>query len=333
MRHSSAMKSPVSMRMTLWLGGVLYLCGLSPIGLALSSANEGEEPSVATTQQVGILLERMTEALRSLTYEGILVYLHENRLETLNLLHHVEQGRIQERLVSLSGPVRAVTRERDRVMCVLPDGHPLSVERHGGGHILATDGIHPELLGHYYRSTILGTARIAGRDTDVIGIIPRDHLRYGYRFHIDRETALPLKSDLIDQHEEPLEQLMFTSIVLRPSDGVEPDLVGQPVRNAPVTEASSRWRFNDPPAGFQLVMHDEIKQPDGSVAEHFLFTDRLSAYSIYIEEGTQDGLNGVTNIGAVHAAGGKVDGHQVTAIGEVPVATVEAAIAGAHLQP
>ena len=316
--------------MTLRLVGILGLCGLGP---AVGAATGDAAPPVDVTQQVGVLLERMASALRSLNYEGVLVYLHENRLETLNLLHRVEQGRSQERLVSLSGPVRAVAREGDRVLCALPDGHPLAVERHDGGHLLETDGINPVALEQDYRTAILGAARIAGRDTDVIGIIPRDHLRYGYRFYIDRETALPLKSDLIDQREEPLEQLMFTSIALQPSDGVTPERVGQPVRNAPVTEASSRWRFDAPPAGFQLVMHNEIAQSNGVAIEHFLFTDRLSAYSIYIEDGPQDGLDGVTNIGAVHAAGRQIDGHQVTAIGEVPAATVEAAIAGARLRP
>ncbi|MBK5963711.1 transcriptional regulator [Thiocystis minor] len=322
-----------SPRMSFRLFGFLCLCGLGAAGPALSAATAEEMPPADTTQQVGILLERMAEALRSLNYEGVLVYLHENRLETLSLLHHVEEGRVQERLISLSGPVRAVARERDRVLCALPDGHPLSVERHGGGHILATDGIDPALLKNHYHAGILGTARIAGRDTDVVGIIPRDRLRYGYRFHIDRETALPLKSDLIDQDQEPLEQLMFTSIVFKASDGVAPALVGQPVRNAPVTESMSRWRFSDPPKGFQLVMHNKIKQTDGSVAEHFLFTDRLSAYSIYVEDGAEEGLDGLTNIGAVHATGRKIDGHQVTVIGEVPAATVEAAIAGARLMP
>ncbi len=333
MRHSSVMNFHASPRMSFWLFGLLCLYGLSAAGLALSAVTEDETPPADATRQVGVLLERMAEALRSLNYEGILVYLHENRLETLSLLHHVEQGRVQERLISLSGPVRAVARERDRVLCALPDGHPLSVERHGGGHILATDGIDPALLGDHYRAGILGTARIAGRDTDVVGIIPRDRLRYGYRFHIDRETALPLKSDLIDKDQEPLEQLMFTSIVFNASDGVTPALVGQPVRNAPVTESTSRWRFNDPPKGFQLVMHHEIKQPDGSAAEQFLFTDRLSAYSIYVEDGAQEGLDGLANIGAVHAVGRKIDGHRVTVIGEVPTATVEAAIAGVRLAP
>lgn len=319
-----------------WMVGLgAMLCGLGWTQAIAASEGESVEPApqTATAPAIGALLERMATALRTLNYEGTLVYLHDNRLETLNLLHRVEQGQVQERLISLTGPVRAVTQIHDRVMCVLPDGHPISIERQGGGRILGVDGIDPALLGEHYRIHSAGTARVAGRETHVIAIVPRDHLRYGYRFHIDRETALPLKSDLIDQHEEPLEQLMFTTISLQPSDGVAPEATFEPsVRNAPATQvqASSRWRFDSSPPGFQLVMHRDMPQSDGAAAEHFLFTDRLSAYSIYVESGAQDGLDGPTHIGAVHAIGRKVDGYQVTVVGEVPAATVEAAIAGVH---
>ncbi|MBK1693965.1 transcriptional regulator [Chromatium weissei] len=304
---------------------LLLSCGMpSPLALAQTASTP------ALTQQINVLLERMTHALHTLNYEGVLVYLHDNRLETLNLLHRVAAGQVQERLVSLSGPVRTVARERNRILSAQPEGQPFAIEPPDGGHILATAGINPAALNAHYRIAILGTARIAGRDTDVIGIIPRDALRYGYRFYIDQATALPLKSDLIDQQEEPLEQLMFTTISLSASDSTAPIQTGQPMRNAPATEASSRWRFETTPAGFELVFHREMRQPDGTLTEHFLFTDRLCAYSIYIEDDSQEGLDGVTNTGAVHAAGRTINGYRVTALGEVPAATVAAAIAGAQ---
>lgn len=295
-------------------------------------APERDAAASAAPQDVSALLSRMADAVRSLDYEGTLVYLHENRLEAMSIQHRVDKGKVHERLISLSGPVRAVVRAQERVMCVLPDGHPISVERSGGGRFLDTEGIDPEALSDHYRVELLGAARIAGRDTDVVGIIPKDALRYGYRFHIDRETALPLKSDLIDQHQEPLEQLMFTSVELHPSDGSVPE-EGSSVRSAPATSPVTRWRFERAPAGFELVMHDEMRQPDGSSIEHFMFTDRLSAYSIYIDQDTDDGLDGVASIGAVHAAGREVGGYQIIAVGEVPMRTVQDAVAGAHLMP
>jgi sigma-E factor negative regulatory protein RseB len=329
MQCSSVMNRVVDRRSaSCWLA--LCLCCLLPLqGLSAEtvvlpdSAKHGHSPAV--------LLERMAEAVRSLSYEGTLVYLHQNRLETLSLDHRVENGQVEERLIALSGPIRAVARGKDRVNCVLTDGQPISVERKGGGRFLDTDGIDPEALQDHYSVEYLGRARIAGRDTEVVGIIPNDDLRYGYRFHIDRETSLPLKSDLIDRHQEPLEQLMFTSISLHPSDAPRAEIQLQPapsVRSAPATTPSSQWRFEPMPAGFELVMQHQISQADGSLIEHFLFTDRLSSYSIYIEPVSEDGLEGHANIGSVHAAGRRLNEHQITAVGEVPLATVQTAIAG-----
>ncbi|MCK7582923.1 MAG: MucB/RseB C-terminal domain-containing protein [Chromatiales bacterium] len=310
----------------------LCLCCLLPLQAARAETVASPEAS-APTDSPAVLLERMTEAVRSLSYEGTLVYLHQNRLETLSLDHRVEDGQIEERLIALSGPIRAVARDKDRVNCVLTDGQPISVEHQGGSRFLDTDGIDPEALRTHYSIDYLGRARIAGRETEVVGILPKDDLRYGYRFHIDRETALPLKSDLIDRRQEPLEQLMFTSISLHPTSAPRSEArlrAAASVRGAPATTPSSQWRFDPMPVGFELVMQHQIRQADGSLVEHFLFTDRLASYSIYIEPASEDGLEGSANIGSVHAAGRRFDGHQITAVGEVPLVTVQAAIDTVH---
>ncbi|NEV62392.1 MucB/RseB C-terminal domain-containing protein [Thiorhodococcus minor] len=318
-----------------WVAGLLViLCWTCAIASAVAS--EGEAPHSAgedaQTGRSAELLARMAEAVRSLDYEGTLVYLHENRLEAMDLRHQVVDGEVHERLISLSGPIRAVVRAQERVMCVMPNGHPISVEQNGQSRFLETEGIDPDALVDNYEVRMLGAARIAGRDTDVVGIIPRDALRYGYRFHIDRETALPLKSDLIDQEQQPLEQLMFTSVAVRSPEGPAPESSGQPVRSAPATSAEGRWRFLEVPAGFELVMHDEMKQPGGSIIEHFMFTDRLSAYSIYIDQDMENGLEGAASIGAVHAAGRSLRGYQLIAVGEVPMQTVQQAVGGVRLK-
>jgi sigma-E factor negative regulatory protein RseB len=276
------------------------------------------------------MLQTMNRALSSLDYEGTLVHLQENRLETLHLVHRIDGGRVQERLVSLSGPVMAVTRERDRVTCVMPDGHPISVKSQAGRNLLRSDRIDPVLLADRYEFLIEGAARIAGRDTDVLVIRPRDGLRYGYRLYLDRTSGLPLKSDLIDQSGEPIEQLMFTSLTLH--EGADEGAVQTKPQDGPAevprTPVPSRWRFEPRPDGFEPTLHDLVRAPSGAEVEHFVFSDQLSAYSIYIEPDAAEGLEGITRIGAVHAAGRQIDGHQVTVVGEVPSATVQAAIAG-----
>jgi len=315
------MKAPVDVKPT------VLACLLALTAVASADEDGGEHAAM--------MLERMNGALHSLDYEGTLVYLFDNRLETLHLVHRVDGGRVQERLLSLSGPIRAVTREHGRVTCVRPDGHPISVQSHAGRNLLRSARIDPAALAGRYRVTFQGAVRVAGRETDVVAIEPRDSLRYGYRFHLDRETGLPLKSDLIDERGEPIEQLMFTSISTRSAGSEARQSAAAPDDPDPggdrTTENPSAWRFDERPAGYEPAMHDVMRDPDGTEVEHFVFSDRLSAYSIYIEADTEDGLEGVTRIGAAHAAGRRIDGHQVTAVGEVPAATVEAAVAGARL--
>jgi sigma-E factor negative regulatory protein RseB len=310
-------------------------CGLlfpgRPIAAASATADATASPPAASDlDEASRLLRRMTTALRSLDYEGTLVYLLDNRLETLHLVHRVDGGQVQERLVSLSGPVRAVTRSGDGVTCTMPDGHPISVKSHGG-RLLDAERIDLAAMGDRYRVEILGTARIAGRDTEVMSIVPRDALRYGYRLHLDRETGLPLKSDLIDGQGQPIEQVLFTSVTLDQPRPVDP--VGQPPAAVaePTAPVATPWRFDRRPAGFELTMHDAMQDRSGARVEHFLFSDGLSSYSVYIECDAADGLQGVTRVGAAHAAGRRLGNYQVTALGEVPAAAVVAAVAGVRL--
>lgn len=104
------------------------------------------------------LLDRMNAALRSLDFQGTLVYLIDNRLETLHLVHRIEQGQVQERLVSMSGPLRSVTRERDRVTCVMPNGHPILVKSQARRAFMQPEPIDPRALSDRYRTELLDSA-------------------------------------------------------------------------------------------------------------------------------------------------------------------------------
>lgn len=301
------------------------LIAFAALGLCSQSFAEG----LSAAEQ----LERMANAMRSLSYEGTLVYAHGNRLESLRIEHRIENGQSRERLESLNGPERSMTREQDRVTCELPNSHPISVQRGGLTHdVLRAKTIDPESLSAHYLIHPLGTARVAGRQADVVGIIPRDGLRYGYRFYLDLESGLPLKSDLMGEQSEPIEQIMFTSLELLPSvenpgiaDADAADVGAATSRPTPVD--TGPWRFTELPAGFDLTMHDHRRDTAGHSVDHFLISDGLASVSVYVESDAADGLDGETRIGAIHAAGKRAFGHQVTVIGEVPSATVQMVLA------
>lgn len=294
------------------------LCGIGWTLIAVASS-----PTAMTES-----LQRMATAVNTLSFEGTLVYLHRNRLETLYLEHAIQDGEVRERLVSLTGPVRTVMREDDEVTCILPNSHPISVKRHGVAQgLLHPQGLDPDQLAGHYAVRPLGAARVAGRQTDVIGVMPRDELRYGYRFYIDQETGLPLKTDLLDTDAEPIEQVMFTTVRLM--DSPPPVLPDTSATSLPrPTKDLGRWRFEQLPSGFKLIVHQGRASGQLGQLEHFLLSDGLAAISVYIEPDTGAGLDGETRIGAIHAAGGQIAGHRVTVVGEVPVATVVAVLAG-----
>jgi len=138
-------------------------------------------------------------------------------------VHRVEDGQIREHLVALNGPICTLTRGKGGVTCQLSASHSVSVPGHGLGKDVFPTGM-PDLrtLRDHYGVHPLGGARVAGRFAEVVGVTPRDHLRYGYRFYLDRESGLLLKSDLMGQRADPIEQVMFTSLNLLPSQGSTP---------------------------------------------------------------------------------------------------------------
>ena len=318
MRRASPFAAGLNMKRAL-------LVAFAALGLGSQSFAEG----LSAAEQ----LERMANAMRSLSYEGTLVYAHGNRIESLRIEHRIENGQSRERLESLNGPERSMTRDQDRVTCELPNSHPISVHRGGLTHdVLRAKAIDPESLAAHYLIHPLGTARVAGRQADVVGIIPRDSLRYGYRFYLDLESGLPLKSDLMGEQSEPIEQIMFTSLELLPSlespgiaDADAADVGAATSRPTPVD--TRPWRFTELPAGFNLTMYDHWRDNAGHSVDHFLISDGLASVSVYVESDAADGLDGETRIGAIHAAGKRVFGHQVTVIGEVPSATVQMVLA------
>jgi sigma-E factor negative regulatory protein RseB len=202
-----------------------------------------------------------------------------------------------------------------------------------------------ELLEGHYAFHLLGRSRIANRQAQLVAIVPRDRLRYGYRFFLDTETGLPLKSDLMNEMGEMVEQIMFTDIqigVAEISDIYHRTSLYtyQLKNNADATDAmeekgDTRWDFNKLPNGFKLSLKHHLPNPDGSqLIEQYVFTDGLSSLSVFVESGGRsEALSGVSRLGAINAWGGNVDGYQVTAVGEVPPITLLGVVEGMQLKP
>ena len=85
------------------------------------------------------------------------------------------------------------------------------------------------------------------------------------------------------------------------------------------------WKISKVPNGFALVEHNRRMNKGGAMVEHMVFTDGLASVSVFMEKNTPHEkipFSGVSRMGAVNAFARRVNDHQVTVVGEVPVAAV-----------
>ncbi|MFV1973225.1 MAG: MucB/RseB C-terminal domain-containing protein [Thiohalobacterales bacterium] len=283
-------------------------------------------------------LDDMASAVQGLNYDGTFVYLHDDKLEAMRIIHQLGDTGERERLVALTGSAREVLRNNKLVTCIMPDSKSVMV---GQSRPQPPFPVVPDNLGSlekYYRIEIIGDDRIAGYLTRVIAITPKDSYRYGYRFWIDKESKMFLRSDLTGNDSRPIEQVMFTRLGIGgpiADSELQPSLTGDGYawyhqdnsKAAPESTGNNpRWIVRRLPAGFDLTNY-QLKRmhPDSDATEHLVYSDGLATVSVYVETGAvgADAFRGLSGKGAMNAFGAVVDGHQVTVVGEVPAVTVE----------
>jgi sigma-E factor negative regulatory protein RseB len=283
-------------------------------------------------------LERMSRALAEQNYEGKFFHVTGQRSETMRIIHRVDKGKVTERLVSLDGGGREIIRNDEEVVVYFPDKRTVLVEkRTGENSLLAAVPKYTESLEQHYSIEKVGkVTKTLGQRTQMIVVQPRDQYRYGYRLWLHEETAMPLKSQLSDRNGRVIEQVLFAELHMRdriPASELKPAVSAEGFRwlrqdAQPVRVAGNvGWTVIRLPAGFRLTTW-RIQAIAGSSApvRHLVFSDGLASVSVFIEPRAPQStpMHGLARVGAAFAYSRDLDGHQVTAVGEVPAATVEA---------
>lgn len=282
-------------------------------------------------------LERMNQALATRNYDGTFFHLRNGKVETLRIVHRVEDGKVAERLVSLDGTGREIIRNDEELTCYLPDQRRVLVEsRIESGSLLGTLPTFDAGVADHYRVEKLAPGRLLGRPTQVIAVNPRDAFRFGYRLWIDEGTALPLKTQLCDEKGNVVEQILFANIAVPdslPKSAVEPHVntegmqwVRQPTSSAKGTTFASGWRAAKVPPGFKLTATStQVLEGSAEPVTHLVYSDGLASVSVFIETNPAeaDQIKGLAKVGSAFTFSTTTRGHQVTAVGEVPAQTVQ----------
>jgi sigma-E factor negative regulatory protein RseB len=290
-------------------------------------------------------LERMNQALTTRNYDGTFSHWHGGKVEMLRIIHRVQDGAVAERLVSLDGSGREFIRSGLDVACYLPDKKTVLVERRPADESLL--GGFPAVnqqTASFYDIREVERTRLNRRDTHLITVTPKDEFRYGYRLWIDESTGMPLKTQLCDGRGRVIEQIVFASLTLSsriPDSAFKPEVSTegfQWLRNesAPAKEppenASLVWNALKLPPGFKMAARSAQVLPGSTdPVSHLVFSDGLASVSVFVEmetKKTRESADEQTvteesaRLGSSSLYSTMMGGRKVTAVGEVPPATV-----------
>lgn len=310
-----------------WLFALLIASGCAN-GHANASENSGNAGSPR------FLLGRMSDALATREYDGVLVYMHDGRMEMLRVVRTYENGRPTARLTSLSGEPRMVESAPGLNQWMLPDGKVTTLERDSMQYLAAAAIALQQLPDTHYELRTAGDDRVAGFAADIVEARPRDRLRFGFRVWIAQSSGMLLGSSRLRPDGRPLEQMMFTR--LRLGEVHPPSAQPLPADAAPAGQI--------PAAALMPGEIPAIELPDGfaligagpgprAFSRHYLYSDGLASVSLYLDPPRAAAMPAavVLRRGAIHVLERRGRVHSALVLGDVPAATLEGIAASLQL--
>ncbi|MCZ2498314.1 transcriptional regulator [Xylophilus sp. Kf1] len=312
--------------------------------LPMASGRPGhiEQPAI------GSVMERAREAARKKTYVGTFVVLSANGAMASSRIWHLSDagGQQFERMESLTGTPRTVFRRNDEITTYLPETRVARSERRD------SFGLFPHLprvpasaLGTFYAVHSAGSERVAGFDTDVVQLMPRDGFRYGYRLWVERKTGFAVQLQTVDRHGHLIEQAAFSDLqfdVPLRADKMQQQAVGntggwqiEKLQRIRTSAEAEGWLVRGAVPGFEPMdcYRRSADAPVGAV--QWIFSDGLATVSLFIEPyGKEPRQEWRSVAGTTQLVGRRIGSDWwVTAMGEVPAPTLDAFAASLERRP
>ncbi|MFT5117661.1 MAG: sigma-E factor negative regulatory protein RseB [Kiritimatiellia bacterium] len=307
---------------------LLFLLGFSLLVAAETEENDSVDSDVAffstsmgSSPSIENLLSHVVNASRYYSYQGLLTYEANGSLTTLSLYQRiddeVENARVYQRLAFLDGASRRVIREQNLTAC-------MSGKTRWG---LWPNDFNADELKRFYDISIQAEERVANRATFVISLVAKDQFRYGYRFNIDKQTGLLLRSVIVE-NEGIVERTQFVTIDLNMPSG-ERLLKNQEAISWRVPEVEpchteqfqSAWFVSWLPEGFSPVGNRVTAQGE----QVLMFSDGLVSISVFITSSQYKDIPKITaRRGATIAVMTPLtfdSSKTVAVVGEVPIVT------------
>jgi sigma-E factor negative regulatory protein RseB len=312
------------------LGGWLFVAALLP-----AAAQAGSKPTEAGPAEAQAWLSRINAAASEGNYRGTMVFTASGVVSSSKVAHVCVGDEIVERVEALDGHLHRVYRRNETVHTVWPHRKVVVVEQRAAapGLVSTRRRVEPAALGQY-RLSVLRTSHVAGRSARQLLLSPKDGLRFAQQLWADEASGLLLRQDVIGPDGRVLESSAFTEVEIGGRADTAKLLEGMlpegyqvvPSRREAVDLAAQGWGLRQPVPGFELL--GCVKRPaigESGDALQAVYTDGLSYVSLFIEPYHEQRHPRAlaAEMGAMHTVMQRSGDHWITAMGDVPRATLE----------
>lgn len=297
------------------------------------------ESEVQSSENAFDWLKKMASAPRQYNYLGTFIYYADDHMETSQIAHSVDEAGEHDKVEVLDGLGRIIYRHNDEMKCYLPDSKKIYTEKRWFRKFFPDLLPQPtEKIKDNYYIKLGKRDRVAGNDCQVLKLIPKDNLRYGYRFCIHVDSGLLLKSVVMDK-EKIVEQFAFAQVEIGgeiDTQNLKPDDLISASENWKTISLSAlvlddgelAWTLGELPAGFTKV--NEMKRNlagKSMLVDHIVLSDELAYVSVFVEPNSKESSSLVPGFyssrGAINIYVRELEHNKVTAVGEVPLNTIK----------
>lgn len=310
-------------------------------------SNSHINPSLSTPadKDAQALLRKIQSAAQHLSYTGTFIYQQGSVVRTSRITHMLAGRNEYEKLEVLDGKPREYVRTNEEVVFYVPETRSMLVEKRVTKDVFpAIIAADPVELARNYDIKKIADERIAGYDCESIVLHPKDDSRYGYKLWADKASGLLLRVQTLDAGKA-VEQIAFTQLSIGKIDRrqLQPsytDTRHWRIENAIMKSVDlSAWSVKSLPPGFTRIQ--ELQRMISDIPAHgidgstrisaeptqrevlqIVFSDGLSAVSIFIEPGTKSRTEGSLQQGATNVIGKRWGKYWLTIVGEVPSDTL-----------
>lgn len=330
MRHPPAWRLAIACA-GVAVSGVLQAQSPTPTNLNTYFGPPKADPAIDWVDRIG-------KSARELPFTGVYVHQTPDRTSTTRITHIVDKSGVEhEKIESLDGPQSEIVRRNDEMFCYQPSSKTIRVERRMSGRFFpGLITANAKTIGENYRARLGPVERIAGLECQWVILEPKDAMRYMHKLCSELGTGLLLRAQMFNDRNQLIEQFMFTQV------DVSGNIARQPIKsryeqlNGWVREQTARaaqtaetlLQFGNIPAGFRKVMEmsrNLVGRPQP--VSHLVFSDGVLNVSVFVESSTGQPVQGLTVVsedGPTAFTTRAVADSQVTVMGEVPAAAVQA---------